>query len=165
MKNVNGLADEEKVRLARREVIEKNDSASLGSAAGWKRRQQRKSDDVDSYVGGVCYGFTGRREEQAIGGKKNETVLVNVRAYVEAERFYDARAFALLLLGVSSVVCTRAFSNGLRPTPRWQVRSVGSAMDPRDMPRREARVLRADESITKWVREGDAQPDQIGAPR
>ncbi len=54
--------------------------------------------------------------------RARETIVI----YIEAERWVDARSFALRKLGVPEVLVVPHDQEG-RPIPRWQIRFTGSA--------------------------------------
>lgn len=61
-------------------------------------------------------------------------------AFVEAERYYDARAFGERLFGVPQVRCARV-DVGTSPLPRWEIRWEGNAVTPVTL-RLQARLLK-----------------------
>ena len=76
--------------------------------------------------------------------------------FIEAERFFDARAFAVRLFGVSEVSITRIDNHDVArvPCPRWQLRWVGtqgSHENPLRLQRREIfREEEAKDGGPKW---------------
>lgn len=79
--------------------------------------------------------------------------------FVEAERYYDARAFGERVFGVPQVECTRvpeSVSDRLA-LPRWEIRWEGNAVTPVSL-RLQARLLkrRSDEKCIPFTDVRDA---------
>ncbi len=147
------LSDAEKTRFAAREVIANDDPTALCTKPGWEAREKLTQRDVNAYTPGLV--FTAECEKK----KKNEASTYRRKITIESERYIDARAVAMTLLGASEVTMSSVLRAPTKPLPRWQVRWVGSAMSPGNMPRREVRQLDQNGTPSAWRSERDASAE------
>jgi hypothetical protein len=74
-------------------------------------------------------------------------------AFVEAERFIDARSFACRLFGVPEVVIA-AHVKQTKPVPRWQVQFTGHAAGSNTL-RMQSRQITRENDNPPWVDTGE----------
>lgn len=100
-------------------------------------------------AGGFCFCIfkvTGIKIGDSKKGVQNETLTT----HVEAERFFDAKAFGSRLMGISEVDLERAASeDDPRIFPRWQVRWEGHAAGSNTL-HMQARLVESESKSTKW---------------
>lgn len=130
--------------LSKREVIAHDDPTALATRVGWEARTPRAEVKNPAVPNARLFSASPREPGQLI--------------FIECERWVDARSAAYALLGTSEVVVTMTGPElpPKMPTPRYQVRWVGSAMNPSNMPRRMIRLVREEGGVFlfgKWIDE------------
>ena len=140
MENWNKLSDDEKARLRSRVPIAVDDPTAIGTAAGWAKRtvlgEERR--DTLALSGTRVYMVRPKAPASVLEIPQAPTIPGHERrsfaakmgmAYVEAERWADARAFGILLFGSGEVTCELAGiedRNACAILSRWQLRWAGA---------------------------------------
>lgn len=82
--------------------------------------------------------------------------------FIESERWFDARAFAVRLFGVPEVAISRIDDyDAARPLlPRWQVRWVGTCGSHAEPLRLQKRKIHDEAEVSAWEDDGVEEPGE-----